>query len=196
MRRVLRGAVGAVVLLVSSSAVAQGTRSDYLRAERFLGDEIRKLAFDGQVDPHWIGRTTRFWYVNEGPEGKTFMLADAAQGTRSPAFDHQRLAQGLSTASGSTYAARELPFPSIRLAANAVAFKVGRNAYRCDLGSYQCAKTTDVVEDEDDVNAPPRQPDPTEQREPSVRRRIGGSSLSSAITISGCRSPRPVRKSS
>jgi dipeptidyl aminopeptidase/acylaminoacyl peptidase len=162
MRRVLRGAVGAVVLLVSSSAVAQGTRGDYLRAERFLGDEIKKLAFDGQVDPHWIDRTTRFWYVNEGPEGKTFMLADAAQGTPSPAFDHQRLAQGLSKASGSTYAARDLPFSSIRLAAAAVAFKVGRNAYRCDLGSYECAKTTDIVEDEDDVNAPPRQPDPAE----------------------------------
>src|SRR5215510_4534550 len=108
MLRIFRVAIGTAVVLASTSALAQGTRNDYARAERFLGDEIKKLAFDGQVDPHWVDRTTRFWYVNDGPEGKTFMLGDAAQGTRAPAFDHQRLAQGLSRASGSTYAAREL----------------------------------------------------------------------------------------
>jgi dipeptidyl-peptidase 4 len=154
----------AVSLFAPLAASAQGTRDDYARAERFLNDEIKKLAFDGQVEPHWIDGTDRFWYVNDGPDGKTFMLADAAQATRAPAFDHQRLAQGLSRAAGTTYSARELPFSSIRLTSNAVAFNVTRTAYSCDLTTYRCATTNDLIEDEDDEAriGPPRQADPTQ----------------------------------
>src|SRR5258708_2767330 len=104
----------ATVLIVASVAPrlasAQGRRDDYARAQQFLNDDIKKIAFDGQVDPHWLGETDRFWYLNDGPDGKTFIMVDAAQGTRAPAFDHQRLAQGLSRASGTAYTARELPF--------------------------------------------------------------------------------------
>jgi dipeptidyl-peptidase 4 len=153
-----------VSLFVPLLASAQGTREDYARAERFLNDEIKKVAFDGQVEPHWIDRTDRFWYLNDGPDGKTFMVADAAQATRAPAFDHQRLARALTRASGTTYSARELPFSSIRFTHDAIAFSVAKTAYSCDLTTYTCATTKDLIEDEDDEAriGPPRQPDPTE----------------------------------
>src|SRR5437867_10488747 len=89
-------AVLAVVLCSPAPASAQGQRSDYARAQQFLPEEIRKLAFDGQVDPHWMPGTSRFWYVKEGPDGKEFLVVDAAQGSRAAAFDHQRLAAAAS----------------------------------------------------------------------------------------------------
>jgi dipeptidyl-peptidase-4 len=158
-------ALTAVVWLGAPAlASAQGSREDYSRAERFLNEEIRNLADDGQVDPHWIDQSDRFWYVKDGPDGKSFMVVDAAQGTRSEAFDHQRLAQALSRVNGTTYSARELPFSSIRLAANSVSFTVAQAAYSCDLSAYACSKVAKPIEDEESENriGPPRQPDPSE----------------------------------
>ena len=158
--RLTATAAGVSLLFAAAVASAQGTRADYSRAETFLNDAVRAVAFDGQVDPHWIGTGGRFWYLNESPDGKTFMLVDASQRRRTPAFDHQRLAQGLSRASGSTYPADHLPFSSIRFTAtNAIAFNVGPTWYRCDLESYDCAKNT-ALDDEDSVQA--LRADPTE----------------------------------
>ncbi len=175
LRRTLMPALVAASCLAPSLAAGQGTRDDYARAERFLNDDIKKLAFDGQVDPHWLRGTDRFWYLNDGPEGKTFMMADAAQGTRAPAFDHQRLAQGLSRASGKTYSARELPFTIIRFNNNTVAFNVARVGYSCDLANYDCSKLKEAIEEETDEAriGPPRQPDPTEM--PRTGTAIAGS---------------------
>ena len=54
----------------------QGPAPDYRRAERFLGDQIRQLAYDGLVSPRWIGTSGRFWYVKDGPAGREFVIAD------------------------------------------------------------------------------------------------------------------------
>ena len=84
LRRTLMPALVAASCLAPWVAAGQGTRDDYARAERFLNDDIKKLAFDGQVDPHWISGTDRFWYLNDGPQGKTFMIADAAHSASEP----------------------------------------------------------------------------------------------------------------
>src|SRR5207249_6931143 len=121
-----------VLLLAPAVALAQGgRRDDYSRAELFLNDEIKKLAFDGQVDAHWIGESSSFWYMTDGPDGKAFLIVDAAQATRAPAFDHQRLAQSLSRAAGTSYTARQLPFQAIRFVdgRKSVAFNVGGAGY-------------------------------------------------------------------
>ncbi|HTK28866.1 MAG TPA: DPP IV N-terminal domain-containing protein [Vicinamibacterales bacterium] len=152
------------LLLCAPMAAAQGTRDDYARAERFLNDDIKSIAYDGQVDPHWIAGTDRFWYLKDGPDGKTFLLVDAAQGTRTPAFDHQRLAQALSRAAGAAYTARDLPFSTMRYTPTAIAVTVAHAHYKCDLGSYECAKVADPGDEDEEATriGPPRQPDPTE----------------------------------
>ena len=164
IRHRLLGLTAAAMLVGPSVAYGQGTRQDYLRAERFLNDAVNRLAYDGQIDPHWIDGSDRFWYVKDGPDGRTFMIVDPTQRTRGPAFDQERLAQALSRASGSVYSARELPFSSIRLDDFRVSFNVERVGYSCELPSYVCSKITGRVEDEEDENrlGPPRPPDPTE----------------------------------
>lgn len=141
------------VLFVPGALRAQGTRDDYRRAERFLGDEIRKLAFDGEVAPRWIERTPRFWYVTNGPNGKEFILVDADQATRGPAFDHEKLASALSRAAGQAYTARALPFDTIRFVEDgrAIRFSVQQVSWTCDVSSYACERSKAVDEEEEEA---------------------------------------------
>src|SRR5215203_4197980 len=47
--------IAALLFWAPSTAMAQGSRSDYERATKFLPDQMRSLVYDGQVDPQWIG---------------------------------------------------------------------------------------------------------------------------------------------
>src|SRR5262249_8429595 len=85
-------AATALGVSLSASLQAQGRREDYARAQKFLNDEVKKIAYDGQVDAHWLGDSTEFWYLKDALESKEFVIVDAASGTKHPAFDHQRLA--------------------------------------------------------------------------------------------------------
>src|SRR5207245_4569190 len=70
-----------LVLLAPFSVIAQGTLDDYQRAERFLPQKMRKLVFSGDVTPHWIEKSNRFWYRIVGPKAVEFKLVDAEQNT-------------------------------------------------------------------------------------------------------------------
>jgi dipeptidyl aminopeptidase/acylaminoacyl peptidase len=126
-------------LFVSPALAAQGTTADYRRAadldERFDG-----LAVDVMDTPAWIGESDRLWYRKSVAGGHEFVVVDAAAATRGPAFDHARLAGGLSRASGSTYEGLSLPFDEITLdeAGGWVQFVVEETRWRCDLASYEC----------------------------------------------------------
>ncbi len=164
MRIVALFAAAAVGVSLPATVEAQGRRDDYARAQKFLNEEIKKLAYDGQIDAHWLHGTPQFWYLKDALDSKEFLIVDAASGSKNPAFDHQRLAAALSSVAGRRYEAKALPFSYVQFGASAktVAFAVEQNTFKCDLSSYQCARTTDVVdEDEEEVrNGPPRQPDP------------------------------------
>jgi hypothetical protein len=66
--------------LLSAVVQAQGTLEDYQRAERFLPNAVKHLAFEGQVTPNWIQQSSQFWYLKETPAGKDFVLFDVTQG--------------------------------------------------------------------------------------------------------------------
>jgi hypothetical protein len=158
---IIRGAV--VIALVAGTTTVtrgQGAAADYQRAGRFLGDEIRKLVFDGQVTPRWIDDGGRFWYLKEGPAGKEFVVVDSAQGTRTPAFDHAKLAASVSRVLGTSYAAENLPFDSIRFVAGTRTLRAAGSAaaVSCDLDSYVCSRVKDLGDDGDEAQrrGPPR----------------------------------------
>src|SRR5512135_2862633 len=89
------------------------TADDYARAEKFLTGYTSPLVLHGAVRPTWLpGEGDRFWYrvlVGEGGAA-AFVLVDAAKGTKTPAFDHARVAAALSAAAGGKYDATHLPF--------------------------------------------------------------------------------------
>ncbi|MBI1840825.1 MAG: prolyl oligopeptidase family serine peptidase [Verrucomicrobia bacterium] len=100
--------------------------------------------FRDRVSPHWFANGARFWYRNELRGGaKEFVVVDAERGVRERAFDHARLAAALSKAAGAEFKGDRLPFDRFEFVddAKAIRFNAGDATWKCDLGSYQCAKT-------------------------------------------------------
>lgn len=108
-----------LVLALTAHAQQGGvlTAKDYERAENAMAASVNPLIEQGGITPNWLP-DDRFYYRTPVAEGNQFILFDPAKGSRAPAFDHQKLAVALSTATGKTYKSAELPFQSISFSAN------------------------------------------------------------------------------
>ncbi len=107
--RILPAALALGLGCTSIAARAQGTRADYERAQA-----LRKLTentvFKTRLKAHWFAHDTRFWYRNDLAGGaREFVLVDTDRGTRERAFDHQRLAAGLTKVLGREVRPDQLP---------------------------------------------------------------------------------------
>jgi dipeptidyl aminopeptidase/acylaminoacyl peptidase len=99
--------------------------------------------FKSSLTAHWFDNNNRLWYRNDLKGGaREFILVDAEKGTRQSAFDHQRLAEALSRATGQQFTATRLPFDSIAFVdgVRAVRFEAADAAWECDLTTYQCKR--------------------------------------------------------
>ena len=163
---VLRARLASAILLLSGLAMlpsfgaAQGTASDYARAEG-LGRRLDGLVVDAADPPVWLPTGDRFVYRKSVRGGHTFMLVDAATLRRRPAFDHTKLANALAIKIKRPVTALTLPFMTFEFAdgEHAIDFVVrdivaGLPAdavrWRCTITDYVCA-TLPVTE------RPPRQ---------------------------------------
>ena len=110
MRFPIRLCIAAGAFLLAGSLVnAQGTLADYQRGQE-LARKTQGLVVDAPGAANWIGETDHFWYSKSVKGGTEFLLVDAAAATKKPAFDHEKLAAALSSASGKKYTALTLPF--------------------------------------------------------------------------------------
>jgi len=91
------------------------TEADYERAEQFLPQNVIPSLYNMNIEPRWIAGTSSFWYVNEGRNGREFILVNTSTMTRQPAFDHAALASALAAGSGSPVDPAHLPFDTIIL---------------------------------------------------------------------------------
>ncbi|HLH19087.1 MAG TPA: DPP IV N-terminal domain-containing protein, partial [Bryobacteraceae bacterium] len=151
----------AFCLTAALAARAQGTLADYQRAQD-LQAKARGLVVNTPGPVAWIGHTGHFWYPRAVKGGTEFILVDAAKQTKQPAFDHEKLAAAISTATGRHYTALTLPFaPQAgrggggRAAAGAplstaplafsddersIEFGAGGVMYHCSLADYTCER--------------------------------------------------------
>jgi dipeptidyl-peptidase-4 len=128
-------------IVPADSMAAQGTRTDYARAEQLLGWNAQELVLHDGIRPRWIAGN-QFWYRDRTARGYEFVMVDAASGAKRPVFDHVKLAATLSQAADTSYEPWKLPFRDFRLSDNARTIRVGTSRTRfweCDLTSYQCA---------------------------------------------------------
>ena len=115
MNRLQYISFGLVFLCFGAIASAQGTKSDYERADK-LGGLVQGKVFKAKVTPHWLEGNSRFWYRNDLADGKReFILVDAEKGTREAAFDHAKLAMALKEKLGKEVAADRLPLEGIQV---------------------------------------------------------------------------------
>lgn len=138
------------------AAFAQGKLEDYQRAQQFLPGNVRHLVYVADVNPHWIPKTSRFWYRKTSPQGSEFLLVDADQNTTAPAFDHTRLAESLSRASKREISARALPFTDIEIVdeGKTIRFSIDNAQWACTLATYDCHGEESSLERQYEVLSP------------------------------------------
>ena len=144
LRYAWAGLLSSALLLFTVPVAAQGTLADYQRAARFLPGNLRHRVFPADVTPHWVEKTNRFWYRRLNTKGAEFVLVDADKNTTSPAFDHARLATGLSQAAKAQYSADDLPFSEFEFVDNekSIRFTVDDARWTCALATYECREET------------------------------------------------------
>ncbi|MGQ9592873.1 MAG: hypothetical protein ACUVYA_21545, partial [Planctomycetota bacterium] len=87
--------IGAVLLsLFAARLSAQGTRSDYERAEK-LPRLVEGKVLRARIAPRWLPGGKRFSYERELPGGgRELVLVDAERGLRLPASEAERREAG------------------------------------------------------------------------------------------------------
>ena len=135
MRRLFLFFIASSIIL-STSAQDALTAKDYQNAENLLGYNTQKLVDRGNVSPNWLPGD-KFWYRVLTPTGSEFILVDPAKGTKTAAFDHEKLAKALSSASGRSFTASMLPFQSMNYSPDgkAIIFNADRKQWKYDLAS-------------------------------------------------------------
>ena len=117
------------------------TAKDYAHGESLLFYNTQQYIDHGSVQPHWL-TGDRFWYRDLNPKGSEFILVNPATGTRSVAFDQQKLAAALSAATGKSYEPNKLPFETFSFSEDerTIFFPANGRQWKCDLLNYQCTQ--------------------------------------------------------
>ena len=126
------------------SSAAQVTAADYQRAQS-LRQQYDAAAVFVPETPTWIGTTHRFYYRRSLANGFEFVIVDADTQSKQPAFDHRRLAEALSRATGRAYSGTRLPFNGFTFndALSAIEMTIEGARWTCMLADYSC-RTPDV----------------------------------------------------
>ncbi len=146
-RRIVAAALSAVLIL-PGLAWAQGLPADYARAEG-LADKWRGLVTGVAETASWSKTSDRLWYRRSTRGGNEFISVDPKSGVLTPAFDHEKIAQALTTAAKprAPYAALTLPFSTFTYEDRdrAIDFSIPSGRFRCALAEPSCERTGDPV---------------------------------------------------
>ena len=175
------------LLFAPAAAFAQQQRTltaaDYARAERQLAPATTPLVYGSGVRPTFLP-DERFWYRVATPTGAEFIVVDPAKGTRTRAFDQEKVAAGLSAATGTTYTAMQLPFQTYDYTSDgSIRVRVGQRRYDCNAATGRCG----ALVDDREANAMPA-PGPGRRggARPQVPSPDGKRAAFIATGISGC----------
>jgi dipeptidyl aminopeptidase/acylaminoacyl peptidase len=92
-----------IFVLMAASAVSfsnaqqdnKEVKPNYLLASKFSPSKLDKMVFSTSVDPHWLKKSTRFWYTYQTTSGKNWYIVDPAKSEKKLLFDNDKLAAQL-----------------------------------------------------------------------------------------------------
>ncbi len=90
------------------------TKANYQLAARFSSKKLEKLIFSTSVDPHWLKKSDRFWYMYETTEGKKWYIVDPVKGEKKVLFDNADLAAKITRIVKDAFDAQHLGLDSMR----------------------------------------------------------------------------------
>src|ERR1041385_5207980 len=116
------------------------TTKDYEQAESLMGYNTQQFIDHGSINPEWLPGD-KFWYRSLIRNGSEFILVDPSKGIRTAAFDQQKLATALSTATGRNYSPWMLPFQFFTYSpdSKSISFRIDKKQWKCDLQTYSCS---------------------------------------------------------
>jgi dienelactone hydrolase len=141
-----------VSLVLALAAQAQQGNSlsakDYEHAESMLYYNTEQFIDHGNVHPNWLPGDS-FWYRDLNSHGSEFILVDPIKKSKSAAFDQQKLASALSTATGKKYEPAMLPFQTFSFTPDgkSIIFKADDRQWKCDITNYQVTSDTSKEND-------------------------------------------------
>src|SRR5258705_3732796 len=83
------------LLLISCFTQAQPTpvvKANDQAAARWSPKKLDKMVFTTSVDPHWLKKSDRFWYMYETSGGKKWYIVDPEKAEKKLLFDNEKLA--------------------------------------------------------------------------------------------------------
>jgi len=83
-------------------------RTRFERARRLLPSNVATLVSNLNISVNWLGRGPWFWYRAQVEGGRQYRIMNAMTGERKPAFDHERIATGVSSLVDCTIASTAL----------------------------------------------------------------------------------------
>jgi dipeptidyl aminopeptidase/acylaminoacyl peptidase len=125
---------------LSSNMPNDLTGNDYARAEQFLPWNTYNMVSGDEVAPRFL-KDGRFWYRSHTESGHEFVLVNPETRNREVAFDHDRLAAGLSALTDTTYEGHKLPFREFNFleGENSIQFFISDSIrWTCNISSYEC----------------------------------------------------------
>jgi len=140
--RLVRMLSAVAIVGLTSSAGAQGTRSDYQRSAKVRSLTREKL-FRHSIRPEWSKDCSRLWYrVQTTRDRREFVVVDTIKGVRRLAFDHARMAKAMSETGIKGARADRLPITEFSPSADEqkVSIRVGTRWWECDLKTYKLRK--------------------------------------------------------
>ncbi len=130
---------------------ASGTSANWILAERFSSENVSKFIHTTSVRPNWINETDSLWYEWKDGDGTRFHLVLPDGPTRRPLFDHQRMAEMLTEATGKPQVAHDLPIQNLEFTEEGDAFEFEADTTRFRFGlDAQTLEELDEEEEEDD----------------------------------------------
>ena len=105
-----------VLLLLSAGAQQESkeVKPDYLLASKFSPAKLDKMVFSTSVDPHWLKKSTRFWYTFQTTEGKNWYIVDPAKAEKKLLFDKDRMAALLTSIIKDAFDGQHLELDSLQ----------------------------------------------------------------------------------
>jgi hypothetical protein len=148
---------------------------NYELASQWTTSKINKAVFDTGVTPHWLETSDRFWYSYETRDGKRYVLVDPIKKSKTPLFDHAKLAAMLTGATLVPTDAQHLPIKTVRAIKNDAALRleveVPKNA---DIPGMKRTPPKPTTTSSDKQHGQQEDENDMEDASPHQRRGVGG----------------------